>query len=235
MRYAIYFTPAREAPLGRVAAEWLGRDAYGGPVRQRPDLGSLSDAEIAFHTASARRYGFHATLKAPFRLAADQTEAQLLNVLDAFCAPREPVLVPQIKLVRMGGFHALVPAAPVGELDELARDVVTAFEPFRAPLTEAEIARRNPETLTPAQLRNLHLWGYPYVFDEFHFHMTLSGRVSHSEAPRVAQAIEATFGTLLDAPLSIDTLALFVEPEPGAPFLVHTARTIGPTHKRKSA
>lgn len=235
MRYAIYFTPAREAPLGRVAAEWLGRDAYGGSVRQRPDLGSLSDAEIAFHTASARRYGFHATLKAPFRLAADQTEAQLLNVLDAFCAAREPVLVPQIKLTRMGGFYALVPAAPLGELDGLAGDVVKAFELFRAPLTEAEIARRNPETLTPAQLRNLHQWGYPYVFDEFHFHMTLSGRVSHSEAPRVAEAIEATFGTLLDAPLSIDTLALFVEPEPGAPFLVHTARTIGPTNKRKSA
>lgn len=235
MRYAVYFTPARDAPLGRIAAEWLGRDAYGGTVRPQGAVDGLSAAEIAFHTASARRYGFHATLKAPFRLAADQSEEQLLSALDAFCEAREPVFIPRMTLARMSGFFALVPGEPVPALDALASDVVKSFEPFRAPLTEAELARRNPEALSPGQLRNLHGWGYPYVFDEFRFHMTLSGRVTPTDSPRVSRAIEHTFGAFLDAPLSIDTLALFVEPEAGAPFLVHTARTIGPTHQRKSA
>lgn len=235
MRYAVYFTPARDAPLGRIAAEWLGRDAYGGPVRPRRLLEGLSEAEVSFHTASARRYGFHATLKAPFGLAADCTESELVAALDAFCEAREPVLVPRIRLTQMMGFFALVPAGPVALLDEFAADVVRVFDRFRAPLTEAEIARRNPDTLTPAQLRNLHGWGYPYVFDEFRFHMTLSGRVSPADAPLISGAIETTFGPLLDAPLAVDTLALFVEPEPGAPFVVHTARTVGPAQHRKSA
>ncbi|MGY6710615.1 MAG: DUF1045 domain-containing protein [Rhizobiaceae bacterium] len=235
MRYAIYFTPAREAPLGRVAADWLGRCVYGGAVRPRRVVEGFSEGELAFHTASARRYGFHATLKAPFRLASDTTEDQLVDALDAFCATREPVLVPRAVLTQMAGFFALVPSEPHGPLNQLAADVVRAFEPFRAPLTETEIARRNPDALSPAQLRNLHGWGYPYIFDEFRFHMTLTGRASPADSPRLSRAIGSAFGGLLDAPLAVDTLALFVEPEPGAPFVVHTARTIGPAQHRKSA
>ena len=235
MRYAVYFTPARDEPLARTAAEWLGRDAYGGTVRARPTFEGLSEADISFHTASARRYGFHATLKAPFRLAPDRTEDELLAALDAFCEARDPVLLPRIQLVQMSGFFALAPAEPVAELDVLAADVVRAFEPFRAPLSEAEVSRRNPDALSPAQLRNLHRWGYPYVFDQFRFHMTLSGQMEPADAPRLAQAIRATFAPHLDTPLAIDTLALFIEPEPGAPFLVHTARAIGPAQHRKSA
>jgi putative phosphonate metabolism protein len=235
MRYAIYFTPQRDEPLARLAAEWLGRDAFGGEVRERSGIGQLSGAEIAFHTASPRRYGFHATLKAPFRLAEGQSEAALLAAMDAFCEAREPVVVPRIVLARMDGFFALLPEHPHAGLDMLAADVVTGFEPFRAPLTPAEIARRNPEALSPVQLRNLHGWGYPYIFDQFRFHMTLTGRIGEEEAPRVARAIEEWFGPLLDEPLCVDTLGLFVEPEPGAPFVVHSIRTLGQSLHRKSA
>jgi len=235
MRYAVYFTPAREEPLARTAAGWLGRDAYGGEVGRHGGIGDLSPAEIAFHTASARRYGFHATLKAPFKLAREQEEASLIAAFEAFCATHPAVVVPRTRLAQMDGFFALVPADRVPELDSLAGEVVKSFEPFRAPLSEAEIARRSPEALTAAQLRNLHGWGYPYIFDEFRFHMTLTGRVSDNDSPRVAHAIEKVFGPFLAAPLAIDTLALFVEPEPGAPFIVHTARALGEARQRKSA
>lgn len=235
MRYAVYFTPAREEPLARTAAGWLGRDAYGGEVGRHDGIADLSAAEIAFHTASARRYGFHATLKAPFQLARDQKEASLIAAFDAFCADHPPVIVPRTRLAQMDGFFALVPDERVPELDSLAAEVVKSFEPFRAPLSDAEIARRSPEALTAAQLRNLHGWGYPYIFDEFRFHMTLSGRVADEDSPRVAHAVETVFGPLLSGPLAIDTLALFVEPEPGAPFIVHTARALGVARQRKSA
>ncbi|MCG6114950.1 MAG: DUF1045 domain-containing protein [Mesorhizobium sp.] len=235
MRYAVYFTPARDEPLARTAAGWLGRDAYGGEVGRRDGIADLSAAEIAFHTASARRYGFHATLKAPFHLAREQNEAALIAAFDAFCAARPAVVVPRARLAQMDGFFALVPAERVPELDSLAAETVRVFEPYRAPLSEADIARRSPESLTAAQLRNLHGWGYPYIFDEFRFHMTLTGRVSREDSPRMARAIETAFGPLLDGPLVIDTLALFVEPEPGAPFIVHTARALGVARQRKSA
>jgi len=234
MRYAIYYTPEKDDPLTRAAERWLGRSAFGGHALAPAAAGSFSAAEIAFHTAAARRYGFHATLKAPFRLAEGKSEAELIAALANFTAEREPFLE-RVKLARLDGFFALVPADPSPELDRLAADVVTEFEPFRAPLTPTDISRRNPDGLSPAQLKNLHKWGYPHVFDEFRFHMTLTGRVPAAEASRMEAAIAEFFGPLLREPVNISTLALFVEPESGAPFHIASLHTIGGERERKFA
>lgn len=235
MRYAIYYTPERDDPLTRAAEHWLGRSAFGGQETGPNAVGSLSAAEIAFHTAAPRRYGFHATLKAPFRLAEGRSEAELVAALDRFAAEREPFLVKRIRLARLDDFFALVPAEPSPELDRLAADVVTAFEPFRAPLSAEEIERRNTDSLSPAQLKNLHKWGYPFVFEEFRFHMTLTGRVPADEAGRMEAAITSFFGPLLQEPLKVSSLALFVEPEPGAPFHVRSIHATGGRRERKTA
>lgn len=235
MRYAIYYSPPQDDPLTRAAARWLGRDAFTGDTTPAQAVGDLSAAEVAFHTAAARRYGFHATLKAPFTLADGLHESELVAALDAFAASVEPVRVPAVALRQIQGFYALVPAQRSEALDRLAGDVVIAFERFRAPMREADIARRNPDALTPSQLRNLHQWGYPYVFDEFRFHMTLSGRVSGTEAARLAHALDAYFGALLADPLEIASIALFVEPEPGAPFAIRSFHALGRQEQRKTA
>ena len=235
MRYAIYFTPEKDDPLTRAAERWLGRSAFGGHQITPTAAGSFSAAEIAFHTAAARRYGFHATLKAPFRLAEGKSEAELIAALENFAASREPFLVEPVKLARLGGFFALVPAVASRELDQLAADVVTEFEPYRAPLTQDEIARRNPDGLSPAQLKNLYKWGYPHVFEEFRFHMTLTGRIPAAEAERMQQAIEEFFGPLLLQPLQVSTLALFAEPEAGAPFHIMSLHALGGERERKFA
>lgn len=235
MRYAIYFTPAEHDPLTRIAASWLGRDAFtGGTFSPRP-VGLLPAAEIAYQTAAARRYGFHATLKAPFQLAEEGEERELVVALAAFCAQMTPFACPRLVIRRLDGFLALVPDQPSAALDQLARDVVVAFERFRAPLTEAELARRNPDALSPRQLKNLHQWGYPYVFEEFRFHMTLTGRVAEVDAPRIMRAAEEHFGPVLEEPLEVGSLALFVEPEPGAPFIVRSFHEFGRQPERKSA
>ncbi|WEX09566.1 DUF1045 domain-containing protein [Chelativorans sp. AA-79] len=235
MRYAIYFTPEKDDPLARVAERWLGRSAFGGQTQAPSAAGPFSAAEIAFHTAAARRYGFHATLKAPFRLVEGKSEAELTAALSRFAAEREPFAVERIELARLDGFFALVPAVPSPQLDRLAADVVTFFEPFRAPMTAKEMERRNPDGLTPAQLKNLHKWGYPYVFEEFRFHMTLTGRVPAAEAARMEAAIDEFFGPLLLEPLEISSLALFAEPEAGSPFHVKSLHAIGGARERKFA
>ena len=234
MRYAIYFTPPESDPLAHAAAQWLGRSAFSGQPLERRDTGIMSAAELAYLTAAARRYGFHATLKAPFHLAGDQSEAALREALSAFCAGMNAFEV-RLVLGRLDGFFAFVPETRNAALDALARDVVAAFEPFRAPLTDAEIARRGPEQLSPPQLLNLHRWGYPYVMDEFRFHMTLTGCVEEAGAPRARRAIEAHFGPLLDEPVEIGGLALFVEPEPGAPFAIRSYQRFGALPQRKTA
>ncbi len=235
MRYAVYFTPGQNDPLTRVAAGWLGRDPFTGGQLPPPAVATLSPAEIAFHTASARRYGFHATLKAPFHLAEGVSEADLDEELARFASGCEPVLLSKLVPKRIDGFLALVPASPAPDLDRLAGEIVTHFDRFRAPLSEADIRRRSPESLSPEEFRNLMQWGYPYVFESFRFHMTLTGRVPDADLSRVRAAIDEVFAAALDQPAVIDGLALFVEPEPGAPFVVKSWYGLGSRLKRKTA
>lgn len=235
MRYAIYFTPDPGHPLTRTAAAWLGRDAFTGAAARPPAVSSLSPAEIAFHTAAARRYGFHATIKAPFRLAEGESERSIQDALEAYARETAPILVPRLVIGQIEGFFALLPSGGFSELKAFAASVVEAFDRFRAPITEAEIERRNPGTLSAEQFRNLCRWGYPYVFDAFRFHMTLSGRVSGGEAARVRAAIEDVFEPVLGEPLAIDGLAVFVEPEAGGPFTVLSRQELRPQRERKIA
>jgi putative phosphonate metabolism protein len=235
MRYAIYFTPDKDDPLSRLAASWLGRDPFTGAATEPPASTVLSPAEIAFHTASARRYGFHATLKAPFGLAAGETEAGLERAMSAFTQRTEPVVIPRLVIKQMDGFFALVPGDENPNLQRFAEDVVTGFDRFRAPLSEADMERRNPDALSPVEFRNLCQWGYPYVFEAFRFHMTLTGRVGAVESARIRAAIEEVFGAALARPVAIDGLALFVEREAGAPFTVLSYHALGDRRDRKTA
>jgi putative phosphonate metabolism protein len=235
MRYAIYFTPGQDDPLTRVAASWLGRDPFSTAHPTAPDVTGLSPAEIAYHTASARRYGFHATLKAPFHLAENATEAELDDAVARFAAGAEPILLSGLAPTRIDGFLALTPRGPAPDLDRFAGEVVTVFDRFRAPLSDSEIQRRNPDALSPEEFRNLLQWGYPYVFESFRFHMTLTGRVSDADLPRVRAAIDEVFAPVLERPAIVDGLALFVEPEPGAPFMVRSWHGLGRRQERKTA
>jgi putative phosphonate metabolism protein len=235
MRYAIYFTPDQSDKLTRAAAAWLGRDAFTGEESAPPAAAPLSAEEIIAHVKAPRRYGFHATLKAPFRLAEGRSEEDLVAALAGFAADTAPVLLPKVVLRQLDGFFAIVPEEGVPELERLAADIVEVFEPFRAPLTDAEIAARNPARLTAAQLENLHRWGYPYVLEHFRFHMTLTDRVAPDEASRVEQALASFFGPFIDRPLEIGAVALFVEPERGAPFTVRSFHRLEAQEQRKTA
>src|SRR5690606_13404203 len=138
---------------------------------------------------------------APFTLAAGETRHSLAAAFAAFCEGMRPFRAPRLTVTLLDGFLALVPEAGCAELDRLAAGAVKAFDRFRAPLDEAEIARRGAPGLSPAQRGNLERWGYPYVFEEFRFHMTLTGRLDEADAGRMQRAAEAHFGPLLEEPL----------------------------------
>lgn len=222
MRYALYFTPAKTHALTQTAASWLGRDAFTATTFSLEGQGALDPATHDALTVDPRRYGFHATLKAPFELAEGLSEQELLDALEVFCRSTEAFDIPVVQLGRLGAFFALVPDGHTPALADFAGSVVRTFEPFRAPLSEADIARRKPDSLSDKQRYNLINFGYPYVFDEFRFHMTLTGPVPDPKAQGMAAAIDHVFRAFIGQPLSIDGLALFVERDRGAPFLVHS-------------
>lgn len=216
-RYAIYYTPP-VGGLAQAAAEWLGRDLASGALLPQPFDG------LEAVTTAPRRYGFHATIKAPFRLADGAEEESLIATLETFCAARAPVTFEALEVKRLGRFLALIPVGDTEAVDTLAAQVVRGFERFRAPLNEAEIARRKPESLTVRQRELLDTFGYPYVMDEFRFHMTLSDSVTDEQAAHFGDLAKEWFAPHLPTPWPISGLALVGEDEDGVFHQVHRAR-----------
>ncbi|SIQ19960.1 Protein of unknown function [Rhizobium sp. RU35A] len=235
MRYAINYTPSAGDPLTLAAAQWLGRNPFSGEAMEPPATRDLGLHEIAFNTAVPRRYGFHGTLKPPFRLADGIAESLLLRNLMHFAGQHERVRLPQLEVVRLGNRFALGPCEHSEALHLLAGAVVQHFDAFRAPLTEAELERADPGHLSAAQFANLYRFGHPHVMDEFRFHMTLTGPLGPQEIGRFEKVLRRHFEPFLERPLEIANLALFVENEPGAPFLVHSLHPLGSVMSRKIA
>ena len=220
MRYAIYFTPPADDPLTRLAAEWLGRDAFTNQIFTQPAVEGFTAEAFTALTDDARRYGFHATMKAPFALADGRTEAELIAALEDFSEGTPAFTLPELVLGQIGRFFALIPGDWSAELQMLADDCVSRFDSFRAPLSESDFARRNPDQLTPERRQNLINWGYPHVFEDFRFHMTLTAQVDPAEQPAMRAAIQSFFGDDVAAPRRIGHLALFAEPARGTPFIL---------------
>lgn len=186
-------------------------------------------ARPEFHdlTVDARRYGFHATLKAPFRLAGGRTEADLRAAADAFAASHHCVLLPALRPANLGRFRALLPHGDDSAIRMLADEAVRSFDVFRAELDDADIRRRRPETLSARERVLFEQRGYPYVFEEFRFHLTLTDPIPPARESEIDSAIAAHFakdGHGCDVLLR--SIALFIEREPGAPFEVLSAHPL---------
>ncbi len=206
IRYAIYFCPASASRLWQLGSAAIGYDAATGEDVPFPTYPLYNDPQASSWTQEPRRYGFHATLKAPFELAQGQSEAGLLEAARAF-ASRKAFEMPELLVRGLGHFIALVPANRSEALETIVADCVSAFEPFRAPLSDADMARRLKSPLTPRQIGYLKQYGYPYVFEDFRFHMTLSGAINEPVRRRMLSALGEIFAGI-EQPVLFDGIAL---------------------------
>ena len=216
-RFALYYAPPRESAWWQAGCAWLGRDPETGDELAPPLIDGLSQP-LETLTVAPRRYGWHGTLVPPFRLAPGVAPETLVAAAQQW-AQRQARLAVHVEAATIGRFVALRPADEAGEtaLRELAADALRALDSLRAPQTGAELAKRLDAPLTARQRAYVEQWGYPYVFEEFRFHMTLSD--SLNDAPARAQLVEAWNTRMRGAgPLPVEGAALFAEPEPGAPF-----------------
>ena len=225
-RYAIYYAPASGSDLDRFGATLLGYDAYGCcdlafPDGMPPDWRDL--------TSDPRKYGFHATLNAPFSLAPGKTEAELAEACELFAGKARPIPVIKPVIDSISGFIALVPADRSPGLERLAADCVSEFDAFRAPLTSEQRARRNPSALTPRQRQHLDRWGYPYVMQDYRFHMTLTGRLDDGRRDPVVTMLRNRFSATGLETLAIDRIALFSQNDAASRFRVLRHDVLAPT------
>jgi hypothetical protein len=114
-----------------------------------------------------------------------------------------------------------MPATACAGLDRLASSCVKHFDGFRAPLTSADRSRRLAADLTRRQIEHVERWGYPYVFGDFRFHMTLTGTLSadcqESMLAYLQRSLACHHG---DGPISVDRLAVLRQDHRRARFVV---------------
>lgn len=214
-RLALYWAPDLDDPLHARGSAWLGRDAETGAALQQPALPGLDIAEL---TADPRGYGLHATLKPPFRLAVSWAEA--MAAAEALAARTAPFDLPPLSVQDLHDFLALRETAPCPALHALADDCVETLDACRATPGEAELARRRKSGLSPRQETLLARWGYPYVFEEWRFHVTLTRRLTPAEKAVVLPAVTDYLGEAPARPRRVTAISLFTQAALGAPFLI---------------
>ena len=221
-RYAIFYTPV--GPLADVGARWLGWDSAGG--RAVPHV-AVDGIDVALVTATPRKYGFHATMKAPFRLAQGADPDQLQRTVADFATRHQAFAIGRMELRHDAGFVALRPGTESKALQDFAAAVVQAFDPFRAPLGDADIARRRKTQLTARQDQQMLDWGYPFIFDDFHFHLTLTGSLPANDAAAVIAALQPLLAPVLPNPFLIDAITLMGQDHAGVFHQIHRVTLTG--------
>ncbi len=219
-RYAVYFAPAESTALWQAVCRWLGRDARGAAHLPQPEVDGWSAQQILQITASPRMYGFHATLKPPFQLAEGRTASQLAHALQELASRLQAFILPQLAVGSLAGFLALQPAGSDAKLTALADACVIELDGFRRSLSAEELAQRRAAGLSPRQDQLLAQFGYPFVLDQFRFHMTLTERLPREDSDRLRPWLSRYLAEALAVPLRCDDLCLFFQERPGDDFLL---------------
>ena len=200
----MYFEPPPGSPLARFGQEWFGMDTAAGWTGKAPTP----------YVETPRKYGFHATLKAPMRLREDCTFADFNNSVQALSEKLKPVPLGILKPRRIGRFLALTVEPELhDDISKTAWSCVRELDRFRAPLTQAERDKRG--MLAPELMQNMEAWGYPYVGDAFRFHMTLTSQLADS---RLEDALGTITGLLPSKPVMLDAISVYADPGGVRPF-----------------
>ncbi len=230
MRHAIYYAPLPGSTLHRLGSAWLGRDAVSGEPIKQPSIVGLKEV-----TAEPARYGFHATLKAPFALNSGMKRVELGDGVALIAAQMETVTIQSLELHEIDGFLALAPSRKDRVLSFLSEICVCGLDSFRAKSSEEELARRRAANLTARQEQHLLKWGYPYVLDEFRFHMTLTRRLLPEEKPTLLAAANEHFAAVIGQPLDVDALTVFAETRFDLTFVAEERFPLRQVDKMKAA
>ena len=215
-RYAIYYAPEPGSPLDAFGRSWFDHDVNGPQARAT----KLTPKRMAELSESSRRYGFHGTLKPPFALNPATTLESLLEAARIFARGLSPIEIPPLELAIIGKFIALTPVTQSAALEKFSAACVRAFEAFRVPLSGQQLENFKQNKLTVHQEQMLDHWGYPYVMEEFRFHISVTDRIDdNQEREDVMAALEILAASVLGKPIVVRDLTVFGQAGPDEPMV----------------
>ena len=218
-RYAVYYVPREGSQLANFGDKWLGWSLIDGDFIERLN-GPLIPADLTKLTQAPQRYGFHGTLMAPIRLGVGFGQTAFINSVRQLAKKQKPFDLPNLKVSVRDHFLALELSEPCAQLHELAATFVTNLHSMRRPPSETEIAKRMRAKLSDRQLELLKTWGYPYVLDEFRFHMTLTGKLEIEKLTSMKPALKTLLNPLLKQAIQVTDVAVVGESETGMFHLI---------------
>ena len=208
-RYAVYYVPPQGTALAMFGQEWLGVDIETGVSVQQLKINSLSASRLKAITSLPRVYGFHGTLKPPFSLAKNTSLEGLLAATRILAKSMSKIEIPPLELAFIGKFLALSPETSSVQLEKLASNCVRALEGFRQRRSERELAEYRQGKLTVHQEQMLDNWGFPYVLEEFRFHMTLTEKIEDdAERETLMKAAQEKCSDIIGQPIQITEITV---------------------------
>ena len=214
MRYAVYFCPAVDSALGMFGREWFATTSIPG----------MTEHQFQVLMADVRRYGWHATLSAPFELAGHADDKALYARVADIARSLTPFDLP-LHIDSLSGFLALRSSADETLVNALAECCVCDLNALRAPISTAAWQRR-AGGLDDVERALFKEFGYPYVLDRFRFHMTLSAPATDEEEHALREYLLPKIAGRSIA--HIDALTICCEKEPGADFEPVARIALGP-------
>jgi hypothetical protein len=216
-RYAIYYTPEEGSPLAVFGRTWFDEKKNGNPKA----LANLNPKRLAEVSEATRKYGFHGTLKPPFSLNPSTSPESLLSAARVFARSLSPIEIPPLELAIIGKFIALTPTSQSAALEKLSAACVRAFEAYRVPLSDEQLTSYKQNKLTVHQEQMLEHWGYPYVMEEFRFHISVTDRIDDPhEREEIIDALEKLAGAVLSKPVPVREISVFTQASPDAPMVL---------------
>jgi len=212
-RFAVYFSPADDSALARFGETVLSRTPT-----EVPALGATESANWGDLLSRPRHYGFHATLKAPFELVEGSSEKELMDGVSRLASSMDSCTLDGLRVTEFNGFAALAFDQQPETLASVARQCVLQLEHFRAPLTEADYQRRDPDNLSARQRSNLREFGYHHILEDFDFHMTLSGPLGDRKQAFLDH-LGTQFEQLVVTPQRFDRLCVYHQSDRSQAFL----------------
>lgn len=204
-RLSVFYLPP-EGPLSAFGARWLGWD----PVAGRHVAQSDPPFDMEALTGTPRRYGLHGTIVPPFRFGKADV-GEIRDGLRAAFTDLPTLRLSGLELATLGRFLALVPVDGNAALRDLAAGAMQATDRFRLPPSPADLKRHRAKGLSAWQEAYLKRWGYPYVMEEFRFHITLTARLPKPQLREVQAFLGTELADCLANPFEIDSLALMAE------------------------
>ena len=232
-KYAVYWVPKHADALARFGVSWTGWCAERGEHRPRGEFPGVSAAVPAI-TRQVWRHGFHAIIKAPFRLQAERSRFSVERAVEQVIDESVAFRLPRLRLAVIGGsVAALVPHQSCAALGALVARVGDAM----APLGAAEPANGFAEAPAPdgIVIEDAEPLVQLPAAEAHRFHMPLTDRLPLEVAFQVMEELQPLLEPMMGETRRLHDVALMGDPGEGRPLRVLQRYDLRETPQRRGA